>query len=250
MINIVGAGMAGSILARILHREGIEFKIFDSLKKGRASFVSENLIGFDWYEKDRREAALSILKTIVPIRTIESNGKKYYHVYRSNLLIGSDHVIVGEAEFLKDGVFCNNEFFQGTNIDCRGVWSPNQITKVGHGFFSSVKQLEWIKEYKPFRLLKFIEHSPGVMWFSNSMDVLLKTYNKESPKFVDELHEIRSKNNIIWSNYEFGYRPQGEIGIKKQPYGYQMAGGYKSGMITYPIVATELIKLMKYENVI
>ena len=243
--------MAGSILARLLYKEGIEFRAFDCLRKGRASFVSENLIGVKWYEDEKRQRALGILDGIVQIRQIISEGKGYHHVYRSDLLLGADMVIQQEAEFLKDGVISDGVFYPGVNIDCRGVWSPNQKTKVGHGLFMSGKQIEWIKDYKPFRLLKFIEHSPGVMWFSNSMDVLLKTYSKELFKFRDELLNARDESQTSQHHaYEFGYRPDGEKAIKKQPYGYQMSGGYKSGLVDYPIMATELIKLLKYEHAI
>lgn len=256
-INIIGAGMAGSILAKLLRKEGIEFRLFDARKVGRASMVSENLIGVNWYknQKDEVRKALTILKSIVPVRIIEAGTQTAHHVYTNDLL--EQAFINSEVELTNRGVRDpgTKVVFEGFNIVCAGVWT-RYITNVqvqgvvGHGLiYQKATQIETIKPFKPFRFEKLINRNVNETWYSNSLAVNEETYFKHGVKYQQELFDDAKKFanlNLGVGTYATGHRPltSSHNNLMIQG-GMVITGGYKSGMLYYPIQCQMAVDFIK-----
>lgn len=255
IVNIIGAGMAGSILAKLLRKEQIPFRIFDCKKEGRASVISENLIGTTWYTAEERKQALDILNSIVPIRFIESNTKA--HQVLVNDLLEQDVINEEVRNLYEDGLETSGSIAFGINVDCRGVWAdhPNVTAMTGHGlYYTHLKQDEFIVGWKPYRHAKLVHLTPRRMWFGNSLVVKLETYNKNKQKYKDELDQAAvidfnlpiECNQYTGVEYWFGHRPKTpEQKVIENVNGYVMTGGYKSGLVAYPIMAQQLIQTLK-----
>lgn len=259
-INIIGAGMAGSILAKLLRIEGIKFRLFDAGKPGAASQVSENLIGINWYksQKELVRESLSILKSIVPVRIIEAGNNTAHHVFTSELL--EEPAYKTEVSRIdKCGLTTSSgDYFPGFNIVCAGIWSRLLTTVdvqgyVGHGFiFQKPTPTEWIKPYKPFRFEKLINRTPNETWYSNSLSVTTKTYAENKERYIQELaadSEKIANLNLGVGVYAHGIRPltasHNNIMIDG---GMVITGGYKSGMLYYPIQCQSAVNWIKNQQ--
>lgn len=258
-INIIGAGMAGSILAKLFRKEGIEYRIFDCKMPGAASQISENLIGVNWYKNMKTEVrdALEILKSIVPVRVIQAGTQTAHHVYTQDLL--ETNFINAEMKLFPGGAMDVNtgEEYTGFNIVCAGVWSKlldqsidvDEI--VGHGLiYPGATPIEQIKPYKPFRFEKLINRNPWQTWFSNSLSVSARTYQANREKYTDELFEAAAKNpNLLGrgaGEYRHGYRPfTSSHNNLMIPGGMVITGGYKSGMLYYPLQCKQAVEWVK-----
>ncbi len=254
-INIIGAGMAGSILAKLLRKDGIEFNIFDNECPGRASIISENLIGKTWYEKELTKESLEILRSIVPVREIKSGKFEAYHVYTKDLL--EQEYIKAEAMPMQGNLtiaYKSNQTaeFQGINVICAGIWTPTiadvKVTEsVGHGLLFGGQHEESISLWAPFRYQKLIQRNPNEIWFSDSMSVSRKTYQKNPDRFINALlNKSRKFPNLLHGTYCVGYRPvtDGHVNLKV-PNGYVITGGNKAGLLHYPIQCKQLIETLK-----
>jgi len=249
-INIIGAGMAGSILAKLFRKEGIKYNIFDSEEPNRASRMSENLIGLRWYQNEKPlvRRSTEILKSIVPTRLI--NGL-YLHVYTDHLL-EADY-IKGKAIPDSDGVNCNNVHFRGFNIVCAGAYS-GLITStkvsysVGHGIiYRGSVDKEIISPYRPFKFDKLINRNPNEAWYSNSLEVTPETYAKHEDRYMKDLLESSKKfTNLSAKEVCVGYRPKT---LSHNNFmtnnGILVTGGRTQGMIRYPIQCEQVVNFIK-----
>lgn len=275
MINIIGAGMAGSIVAKLLRAEGIPFQIYDCKKPSAASQISENLIGLNWYKAQQEmvEKSLSILRSIVPVRKIEAGRNSAWHVYTNDLLekdfryskaVPHGEGIIETPLRVDDGrlIEGDDEFIPGFNIVCAGFWTK-AITGietegiVGHGFILKGHSLntELIANYKPFRYEKLIHRTADEVWYSNSLSVSRKTYNENFQRYYEELLEGAQRftkldiNQMIKKGtceYRTGIRPMAATHENiRIPNGLVITGGYKSGMLYYPIQAVQAVDYIK-----
>jgi hypothetical protein len=245
MINIIGAGMAGSIMAKLLRREGIEFNLFDCKKPGRASIISENLIGVKWYKDQKKlvDYSLAILKDIVPVRLIKGPNPAW-HVYTKDLL--EQNFIEGEAIPSTDGVHCHGQFYRGLNIICTGSWAPGvTASSLGHGIImDGPVEEEVIMKYKPFRFQKLINRNPDESWYSNSLAIKPENYKKRPNQLMNELFDdLRKFPNLITRNktYVWGLRPVKDHETVYTKQGIVITGGNKSGMVYYPAQCAKVI---------
>lgn len=249
--------MAGSIFAKLCRKEGIEFNLFDKEMPGRASIVSENLIGKSWYkgEEELVQSSLEVLRSIVPVREI--GGKTpAWHVYTNDLLeqsyIKADAVPMdGHLTIAYHGN--QTADYPGINVICAGVWTPH-ITdvevdiSVGHGLMFKGVHPEHIKLWAPFRYEKLIQRNPDELWFSDSVATSKKLYEKNVLKHIQNLYDKSAKYpNLKDGKYWYGYRPvmkEGHVTIIR-PNGYVITGGNKAGMLHYPTQCKNLLETIK-----
>lgn len=263
VINIIGAGMAGSILAKMLKKEGIEYRLFDAKREGAASQISENLIGESWYKNEQplvRES-IATLESLVPVRRFHSGGHNYLHVYKDDLLerdfINADCMPFpfGVVATPGDGPDFHSSTYPGFNVICAGYWSRfisniDVSWNVGHGLlYKDPVFFEKIRLYRPFKYQKLINRNKGEAWYSDSLEVNWRTYHGNKEKYITKLLESAKNFSTLdpaAATYKVGYRP---TTLSHNNYmitnGIVITGGRTQGMIRYPhqcAVAVDFIK--------
>lgn len=253
-INIIGAGMAGSLMAKLLRKNKIRYRIFDANKPGAASKISENLVGLKWYKdeaKDLKESML-ILRELVPTRLI--NGK-FLHVLTGDLL---EHEYFPAKIILKPEGAVDEQTgigYEGFNLVCAGVWTTD-ITDLevqaiaGHGLIMPGQTSEEkILSYRPFKFNKFFNRSLSEIQYSNSLETKAGTYMKFKDKFRAEIYENATKfTNLDWSGatYQYGYRPKtfthNNLMIEN---GIIITGGRAQGLFRYPLQCNSALEFIK-----
>ena len=125
MYNIVGAGLAGSMLAKDFDNKGIEYRIFDARLPFAASIISENLFSDTWlkdvsYIKNSLDFIHDNYK--VEKRTFlgKTTKKDLYHLPIPQVL-KSDYINEEVLEATKEGVRTAKNFYRGINIICAGL---------------------------------------------------------------------------------------------------------------------------------
>jgi len=250
MYNIIGAGLAGSILAKFMRMADIPFRLFDAGYPNSASAVAENLVSEKW---ENGLEGLRQLERIVPIRDIG----KMKHVYREDVL--ETNYMKAEVVRHVNGCFKphTNTLYTGKNIYCTGVWTkflvPTMVVVpiLGHGLsLGGQTKDEFIEPYKPFRDLKYINDTRNTRWFSNSLAIKPENYNEFHKNELLRLYKAAKQSEGFYEGYTLesfvktGLRPKLLPG-KSHHYEPVITGGYKTGLIQYAIRANQIVELIK-----
>lgn len=268
MINIIGAGMAGSLMAKILREADVTFKIFDAGLAQSASRIAENLIGVRWYQEDREllDRAMKILDRLgIKKHKISQGVNMTYQYDRDSLLEPS--FIKSEVEVVKDGVmqpvssvFGNVEpiFHQGFNIICMGVWDKKLVVKpvVGIGVeFHGQTDNEYVRGFMPYRQEKLVNVTSNKYWYSQSLSVAAGTFEKKKKQYMDQLtdrmpEDLKKQHGLLM----IGLRPKFPINVPHENvWGdnwVRINGGYKSGLVNYPVQCEDVLKGLKDKNLL
>jgi hypothetical protein len=263
--NIIGAGLAGSFIANEFKKLNINFRIFDSNELFASSKISENLFSDTWlkdlpyiktslnYLFDNYEIEKKIFKTNKGIQEV-------YHLPINKILI-NDYINKKVTSINEDGLFCNNDFFQGINIVCAGYFSKELIkinnlkSLTGHGLLfesndNNKSLTEIMKHYRPFIHEKIIKWYDGRIWYGDSTTILHENYLKRKNQYIEETIQ-RAKNNGFKGAYKiyFGARPfidneNKKFGLYKKisKNNYVFTGGWKDSLVIYPYLLSKFIK--------
>src|ERR1051326_4255202 len=100
MINVVGSGIAGSLVTRLLRKHGHEVLVFDDDDKFSGSKASSNLYYSHWLRKfssDQAYNGIKTLETLFPPGQIDkpfssgiAEAIKVKHIAQHNLLVEPD----------------------------------------------------------------------------------------------------------------------------------------------------------------
>src|SRR5688572_4687499 len=186
MVNIIGAGLAGSILKRVLDQNKIENRIYDCEKPWRASIISENLFSLSW-SKTLGEKVLhngiKTLESIVDINSIHFKTKAGYndvlHVHPNNILVpyAKEHV----------DIHC---FGSGVTVDCRGFWAKgirgDMVGLTGQGLFIKGKldQEPIMNFVSPYVHQKLFQWDKKRIWYGDSTCIPYDKYVKDKSLYI------------------------------------------------------------------
>ncbi len=259
MVTIIGAGLAGSILSRLLYQNKIKHQLFDCEKPWRASVISENLFSLTWKDTLGDKVLSNGLKTlerIVDIKTIHFKTKAGYndvlHVHPSEILMGYE----------KREVDHTGEYYNGKKdfvIDCRGFWAGAKVSGItGQGLFiggTLVKaDIEPTMNFvSPYVHQKLFQWDKKRMWYGDSTCIEHTKYLRCTEEYVNRC-VARAERLIGFANFlDFevvhGIRPvvkghKGFLQFKKNNL-IVNTGGWKCGLIIYADHAQKIVEHLK-----
>ena len=270
-INVIGAGLAGSIVTRLLRKHGFTVRVFDDKDPLAGSRASSNLYIASWLKKfGSAEAArgIEVLESIIPAEHIDqpfsrgiADALKVKHVAQKHVLVEPDHVGVARKCELSAGVETHDHFYPGRTIMCVGARDLNVEILVGHCLLipgrlpAGHSSLTMPLPYRHHKLYQFDENT---IYFANSTALKRESFEKRRVSLQNDLVAQAAaalkitpgelQNRLL--EYRIGYRPI----IPDKPFGqlaelapgvYSVNGGGKNGMVAYANLAAELLEKLK-----
>lgn len=275
-VNIVGAGLAGSILAANLRSEGIPVRIFDDKDSKAASLASSNLFITSWLKKFTSAQAGNGIKTLErlyptainkPFESGIGDAMKVRHIAQRDILVQPD--VIGTIVAVdEDMCWCKFEGqhtavgFEGLTVLCLGYRQQDELAplpdlwvKVGHCIFvegdlpPGKSRLAIVSPYTHEKLYQF---APGVIYYADSVAVKRDVYGKRGQELFERTHARMCKHlsNPKILSYKVGYRPF----VPGHDFGYvaevkknvwAINGGGKNGMVAYADAATRVTAEIK-----
>ncbi len=264
-INVVGAGLAGSLLARLFTKNNIKYNIFDSGEKFAASKYSENIFSLGWEKRVGKEIcrySIKSLNGLVDVDTVYFKNINYIKSYRvkpKNILV--EHIKDSVVSVSDDGVMTEkNGFYEGITVLCAGIYNKDFVhiegldALTGHGLlFEGV----WKKEPAmimpiPHRHFKAFQFDKNRIWFGDSTAVLHKNYIKRKEELIENSVQRAKKYFDLTGEFDivYGARPFVGENMRQPKMGYHkkinnrlhvLTGGWKMGLVIYPYLANKLM---------
>lgn len=250
MINIIGAGLAGSILKRHLDNLKIESIIIDCEKEWRASNKSENLFSKTWSKtlgSDVVTNGIEVLESIVEIQSIlfktSASTNNTLYVPIKNILI-SDYIKDEILKIEQEGCYSKDNFYPGMTVVCTGYWARKLIEEkmiglTGQGLiFNGTWESEPIMNFvSPYVHQKIFQMDEGKIWYGDSTCIQYGSYIAKQDFYVERCKqraEVYGLTNPV--EVAYGIRPWVK-GFKGYLNRYDNiivnTGGWKCGIIIY-----------------
>ena len=262
MYNIVGAGLAGSMLAKDFDNKGIEYRIFDARLEFSASIISENLFSDTWlkdvsYIKNSLDFIHNNYKVEKRLFVNKNIKKELYHLPIPKVL-KQDYIKEKVIKATKEGVQTEEKFYKGKNIICAGFLAkklfnlPYLDALTGHGFFikKQIKE-DYINTYRPYTHEKLMNWHNNLLWYGDSTAIKHNNYIKKRKNYIK--NSIKRLNKLGINKYEkivYGARPmntqnkrQGML-VKINNNNIVMNGGWKDGLVIYPYLISKIYKML------
>lgn len=265
MFNIIGAGLAGSMVAKELGKNGMPFRVFDCNEKYAASKFSENLFSPTWLKGvPYIDSSVSYLKKNYPIETRElttgTSLQNVYHIPVDKILV-TNTINKKVTKIVNGGCYCGSEYYVGINIICAGYFTKELIqvknldSLTGHGLIfepteTNLMVKQTMRHYRPYTHEKVLLLSDGRIWYGDSTTILHKNYIKQKEKYINETL-LRAKKIGLSGKclIKYGARPFINDKTKKNGYykkindsNYVVTGGWKDGLVIYPYLVSKLLK--------
>ncbi len=270
MVNIVGAGLAGSLVARLLRIKDYEVRIFDDHDPHAASPASSNLFIDHWLKKFSANEARNGVRVIEqlfsqgqienPFETGMGYAMKVRHIPQRHVLV-KPHITDKVIEVTDNGVITNVNGYTGKTIVCTGYRGGELIDgmdldiKVGHCFFFS-GQLDEVKSrlaiISPYKHEKLYQYDEGVIYYADSVALKLSSYEKRKEELRSKTMNRARKHigDAALLQFKVGYRPM----MKGYDFGrlqqhnkniWSINGGGKNGLIAYADLADQFLKQLE-----
>jgi hypothetical protein len=267
-ILVVGTGIAGSIVARLLHKRGHDIITIDDADPMSASAASSNLFIAGWlnkFPKDVRQRGLEVINELFaehierPFSGGIASAVAVRHIPQRHLLVRPD---LQERCDFRDKDSCGNERAYSHIIWCCGyrafdflphiIKSQAQIV-VGHACFfrgqlgPRQSRLAIISPYKHEKLYQFDE---DIIYYADSVTLRLDSYEKRKDE-IKQRTLTRARKHVGYDaellEWRTGYRPV----LTPHPYGllhrvnernFVLTGGGKNGIVAYAYQASMLLE--------
>lgn len=274
-VNIVGAGLAGSIVSHVLRDRGYQVLVFDDQDKFSASKASSNLFIRHWLKRFMDRGAgrgVDIIERLFggvidePFAQGLGYAMKVRHIGQRHIIVKPD--VVGTVDeitpFYVKIAGCSTEY-EGPTVACTGhragelVEDAGVTIKVGQCTFwrgNIEPGQSTISMLSPYRHQKFYQFAPGVIYYSDSValgleaytkrrDEVIKTSLERARKFVGDrpLIEMKVGYRPITKGHDFGRLTRsGTTGA------WSVNGGGKNGIAAYAHLADQLADQMDQET--
>lgn len=263
-INVVGSGMAGSLVARVLREKGYDVVVIDNNDMFSASKASSNLFISHWLKKftaTEADNGVKVLRRLFGEGQIEkpfAQGLGYAmsveHIPQRYLLVEPD-VRESVIAVVDEGVrLLTGEFLPGPTIVCTGYGATTKMImetritdiqiKVGHCYLFRgrlERDQSRIALVSPYTHEKLYQFDEDTIYYADSVAVKEQTYWANQKKFLDRSvarFEKHLGKGMMIKEFRIGYRPI----IKGHPFGkltrhefrvWSLNGGGKNGMVAY-----------------
>lgn len=275
-INIVGAGLAGSLLAHILYRSwGIAANIIDDGDPYSASRASSNLFIDNWLRKFAQEQVSTGILTLenlfkdqidYPFHTGIASAIKVRHIGQRHILL-KPHVFGKVAELNSEGcvvvdakgqrlcypglvALCCGHRFRELLAGVETANIPLHV-KVGHAFFIKGRlpvgqRQATLSLISPFAHQKLYQYDEETIYYADSVAVSLDSYQKRrmelQQRTLDRLSRLLG-SPLRPQKVLVGYRPFLEgydfgYGGEVLPGVWALNSGGKNGLVAYAAKAT------------
>lgn len=261
MVNILGAGLAGSILKRVLDQHKIPNIIYDCKKEWRASPISENLFSLSWSNTLGTKVVMNGVKTLEGIANISSINFKTKAGYNSVLHVHPDDILVKKFVFT-DVDLPIHEGKKDVTVDCRGYWAQlpdkeKMVGLTGQGlFFEGVLHHEPVMNFvAPYVHQKLFQWNKSFVWYGDSTCIDYKQYwpkrsfyERRCEQRARALLKERKEHDTSYHTIEHGIRPwvkgyKGYLHFNKRH--IINTGGWKCGLIIYSDHAQKILKYIQ-----
>lgn len=266
MINIIGNGLAGSILARTLRAAGHECRVVSDNWTQSGSGSSSNLYIAHWLKKFSAQGRAGLealedlkLETDNPFETGLSYAAKVRHIAQRHILVEPDEV--GRVEnWLKSGCLAlNGEPLEGTTVLCLGAREATfragsyqePPALVGHCLFipgTLGRTKSRLALVSPYVHEKLYQWDAETVYYADSVAVKPEAYVERKDELqartLERCERLLGKG--VKGTFRTGWRPL----TPGQPFGklerisehvWSINGGGKSGMVAYALRAREFL---------
>lgn len=275
-INVVGAGIAGSLVARVLRARGHEVRVIDDCDVNSASRASSNLYIGSWLKKFSSSAAANGIRVVEelfagkidqPFSRGIADAMKVRHVAQQHILVEPDEVgtvtKVSTYDFSNPpsngGVLLGGRFLHGPTVICTGHRGAELVpglkvdVKVGHCIHFRGRLPEGKSSLtlaSPYVHAKLYQLDEDTIYFADSVAVTRDAYAKRSKELMDRTmaravallgYEPEVKSILVGyrpfvAGHDFGYLAQVKPGV------WVLNGGGKNGIVAYADAADRLAK--------
>lgn len=274
VINVIGSGIAGSLVTRLLRRAGHEVLVFDDNDQYSGSRASSNLYHSSWIRKFSSNQAykgIQTLETLFPPEQINkpfsggiADAIKVKHISQKYLLVEPD--VTDKVVQLKQGpvpelVTASQSVFKGPAIVCTGaragelIEGLNPEILVGHCLLLKGRLdlgAASLKMHSPYRHAKCYQFDEDTIYYANSLRLKPTSFAKREREVYEELENGARKllpdmQLYPIKEYRIGYRPI----IKGYEFGqlqrcsdmiWSINGGGKQGIVAYAFLAQRLLE--------
>jgi len=286
MINVIGAGLAGSIVSTHLRREGFKVRVIDDADKKAGSPPSDNLFTPSWvtrFDRGKVDTGFRLLqelygpKIVHPFASGIKDAPKVKQIPVQAVLVKPD--VVGKVEQLTgEGVRVllsgkgTMKTFDGPTIICAGYRAPElaPIGLYGHG--SSLKVWARIGHcylfegrlapgqsrlgmWAPYRHEKLYQYDEDTVYYADTVALLIDEYEKRAQE-VQALtlrHARQHVGDMRVKKMMIGYRPiveHHEFGYcgEDHPNIWHVNGGGKNGLVVYGWCAAQVCAEFKMKD--
>jgi glycine/D-amino acid oxidase-like deaminating enzyme len=272
-VNVVGAGLAGSITATVLRSNGFDVRVIDDGDRRSASQASSNLFVASWLKKfSSGEAAngIKILEELYgphidqPFSGGIAAAGKVRHIAQRHILVKPD-VQGAVLQVTPDGVdvavnhMVETQTFHGPTVLCVGYRSaelcgtqgPAVWVKVGHCYLFRGELQEGksrLAIVSPYTHEKLYQFAPGLIYYADSVAVKLDVYRKRQQELAERTRARARKHvgDLEIVEHRIGYRPfvdGHDFGYAElvRPRVWAVNGGGKNGMVAYANAASKVL---------
>lgn len=273
MINVVGAGIAGSLVARALRQDGHPVRVFDDGDPHSASRASSNLYIDHWLKKfgsGEARVGIKVLESLFPPEAIDqpfSRGLAYAakvrHIAQHHLLVQPDVIaqIGAVRQFPQEELGVRSEagtIWPGPVVLCVGYRAPEFFpqmklsVKVGHCLHLRGRlrpNQSSITLASPYVHSKLYQLDDDTIYFADSVSVSEEAYSRRNKELLrrtmDRAKKLLGQDDLDVKQILVGYRPivEGfEFGHlwRPMPGVWSLNGGGKNGMVAYASLLPEL----------
>lgn len=275
MINVIGSGIAGSLVTRLLRKNGHEVLVFDDEDKFSGSRASSNLYVGSWLRKFTSEQAYKGIKTLESLFPSNQINKpfsrgiadaiKVKHIAQKHLLVEPDvkeRVIGVSLNSPSELITASGRVFEGKTVLCTG-WRAFELLEgfkpsvlVGHCLLINGKLEPGMARLTmplPYRHEKLYQFDENTIYFADSTRLTLKAWESRKDELRNELlNKFWTKNLPNWETYSLKeYR----VGFRPIVEGYDFGqlrrvadsvwlvnGGGKNGLVAYAYQASRLLE--------
>lgn len=258
MYNIIGAGLAGSMLSKSLKNSQIEHRVFDAKLPFAASVISENLFSDTWlkdvsYIKDSLDFIYDNYEVEKKTFYSAKKEKQIHHLPIPNVLL--KEYIYQEVINLSDkGCYTKEGFYKGINIVCAGFLAkkllnlPSLDALTGHGFFiNGYKTKDIINTYRPYTHEKIMNWHDGSIWYGDSTAIRHRNYMQKQKHYISNSksrmlkHQLPKYDKIVFGSRPMNVKnPKEGMLLRISDNNYVLNGGWKDGLVIYPYLISKL----------
>ncbi len=264
-INIIGAGLCGSIVAKELQNNSIKFNIFDSNEQYASSKISENLFSLTWLKgTNYLEDSIKFLNKNYKVqKKVFKTNKSYQdvlHIPIDNIL-WKDVINEKVNKITDKGIYSSNKFYDGINIICAGFYTKDFVnikdfnSLTGHGLLfepndNNTSIEETMRHYRPFTHEKIMKWYDGRIWYGDSTAIIHNTYIKNQKQYIQNTLNraktigLKGKYNIYFGARPFVNNQNKKLGLYKKinDNTFVLTAGWKDGLVIYPYLVNKLMK--------
>lgn len=264
-VAIIGAGVTGSVIARVLERAGHKVAVIDDARPNRATPASAGIIHPKWidaFKKDEVRDGLLLLDRLYGLNTINfPDGSCASQLSPAQYLWPEEKVIYKKVTRL-NGAYVILEDDRVMKADyaiiCTGCWAnelagdkihPIRAT-AGTAFLYDGMKIEKpvLKTWAPYKQLMAFNRDRGTIWAGDGTSILPKNYTLEREQASFE--RIKAAVGFTPTRRVTGWRPmvvgqKSGVCEKIGTFTWVVTGGSKNGTIFAAIAALRLVKEIK-----